>query len=134
MKHLLSTWRKKSTYHVLYDPNCPFCSKQIQRAKRFDWLRLLNIQPTDDPEVIHQYHLDPTNVAGKIYTTKDGKTLQEGLDSLINLNKCVILLWPVALCLLLLKWTKYGQKTYDWLVKRALHSSDHPTALNQQTK
>lgn len=134
MKHLLSTWRKKATSHVLYDPDCPFCSKQIQRAKRLDWLQLLHIQPTNTAEVIQQYHLDPAKVSGKIYTTKDGQTLQEGLDSLINLNKRVILLWPIALSLLLLKWIKLGQKTYDWLLKRSLRSSDQPTALNQQTK
>jgi predicted DCC family thiol-disulfide oxidoreductase YuxK len=105
---------------VLYDGQCPLCTKTVSILKRFDWLRRLQFHDCRDIAGIpvSSAHLDPARMIQEMHVlTPDRTRVLSGYRAIRWIAGRVPLLWPIYPLLFIPGIPRIGQRLYLWIAK-----------------
>jgi predicted DCC family thiol-disulfide oxidoreductase YuxK len=105
---------------VLYDGQCPLCTKTVSILRRFDWLGRLRFHNCRDTAGIptNAAHLDPARMIEEMHVlTPDRSTSYSGFRVVRWIAGRVPILWPLYPLLFIPGAGRLGQRLYLWLAR-----------------
>lgn len=103
---------------VIFDGRCPFCRRQVQRLRRWDWRRRLAFLPRDAPEVARRWpELTPQQLVQQMYVVDQHGHKRAGAMAVRYLARQLPPLWPLAPWLHLPGTAHLWQALYGWVAR-----------------
>jgi predicted DCC family thiol-disulfide oxidoreductase YuxK len=114
----MASWlRRTLRLTVFFDGWCPLCTRSVRWLGHLDLLSLVEFVSFREPGVVEFYGLDTARAARRIQSLGRGRSVREGMDTVIALAARSVVLWPL-LPLLLAGRLIAGQRAYDALASR----------------
>lgn len=116
---------------VFYDGWCSMCQQVKVNCEKLDIFNLVQFVSFREPEAITPYSLDISKLEARMHSKKiKSSVVVDGIDSIIQLAKRIIVYWPLLPLLIASKYIGIGQACYDFIAKRrVIVSSNHCTDM-----